>query len=66
VTWTEWALLFLVSERGFAICYGIFLGARAAMRELDEPAADETLPGFVNVASDDVVALDYSSRQKRH
>jgi hypothetical protein len=33
----------------------------------DEPA-DETLPppDFVEVASNDVVALDYSSRQKRH
>jgi hypothetical protein len=67
VTWTEWALLFLVGERGFTIAYGVYLGASAALRELDAPA-DKTLPmpDSLDIASDDVVALDYSSRQKRH
>jgi hypothetical protein len=72
VTWTELALLCLIGERAFAIGVGFYRGARAAWRAGQEPVVGHvpvtytSVPAFVEVASDDVMALDYSARQKRH
>jgi hypothetical protein len=72
VTWTELALLCLVGERGFAMGVGFYRGARAAWRAGQEPVVGHIpvtyteVPAFVEVASDDVMALDYSANLKRH
>jgi hypothetical protein len=69
VTWTELAILCLVGERAFAMGVGFYRGARAAYRAGQVPSVPTTytdVPAFVEVASDDVMALDYSARQKRH
>jgi hypothetical protein len=69
MTLVEMAVLFLCAERAFAMGCGFYRGARAAWRASQPPAVPVTyteVPAFVEVASDDVMALDYSARQKRH
>jgi hypothetical protein len=70
MTWTEYAVWFLVAERCFAMGLGFLHGAIAAYRAIQpQPRLAHTpVPPFVEVASDDVTALDYSSdqRKKRH
>jgi hypothetical protein len=72
MTLVEMAVLFLCAERAFAMGCGFYRGARAAWRasqpprEASVPTTYTKVPDFVEVASDDVMALDYSAKSKRH
>jgi hypothetical protein len=69
MTFTEWAVLFLCAERGFAMSVGFYRGASAALRATKRPEARTSAtewPDFVEVASHDVMSLDYSAKHKRH
>jgi hypothetical protein len=69
MTWTECAVLFLVGERGIAMAYGFYRGARAALRTPQRPSVPVTytsVPDFVEVASEEAMSLDYSGKHKRH
>jgi hypothetical protein len=70
VTWLEIGVWALVLDRGFSALLGFIAGARAAYRGACDTsyydAPTDTVPGYVEVASDDAVSLDYSSGTKRH
>ncbi len=78
VTWTEWAVILLIGERGFRIAWEACAGALAAYRAMTAkpapplPPVGGLAPGpypFWRSRDDGSVehaALDYSSGSKRH
>lgn len=73
MTWVEWAVVVLGVDLLWRVGRALTIAVRAVKASVDnwprippERRRHDPVPGSVEVASDGIVSLDYSSGPKRH